>query len=92
MAARGVALRLRTPSIVRPEERRHLDKWLALDLPILSGHLGLVAELSRAGRDVSADYAVNCFNQHTAAELFRLGARRIVMSVELTTSETTRMA
>jgi U32 family peptidase len=87
LAARGVALRLRTPSIVRPEERRHLDKWLALDLPILSGHLGLVAELSRAGRDVSADYAVNCFNQHTAAELFRLGARRVVMSVELTTSE-----
>jgi putative protease len=39
------------------------------------------------GRDVVADYAVNCFNQHTAAELFRLGARRIVLSVELTTAE-----
>ena len=87
LALRGVALRLRTPTIVRPEDRRQLDKWLALNLPILSGHLGLVAELSRAGRDVTADYAVNCFNQHTAAEIFRLGARRIVASVELTTSE-----
>ena len=87
LAAGGVSLRLRTPSIVRPEERRSLDKWLALDLPILSGHLGLVSELSRAGSDVTADYAVNCFNQHTAAEIFRLGARRIVLSIELTTGE-----
>ena len=87
LASRGVALRLRTPTIVRPEERRSLAKWFALDLPILTGHLGLVAELARADRDVVADYAVNCFNQHTAAELFRLGARRIVLSVELTTSE-----
>jgi putative protease len=92
LAGRGVALRLRTPSIVRPEERRALAKWLALDLPILSGHLGLVAELARAGRDVTADYAVNCFNQHTAAELFRLGARRIVLSIELTTSELAAVA
>jgi putative protease len=92
LAARGIALRLRTPTIVRPEERRSLDKWLALDLPILTGHLGLVAELGRGGRDVVADYAVNCFNQHTAAELFRLGARRIVLSIELTTSELATVA
>jgi U32 family peptidase len=87
LAAQGVMLRLRTPTIVRPEERRTVQKWLDLGLPILSGHVGLVAELSRAGRDVIADYAVNCFNQHTAAELFRLGARRIALSVELTTDE-----
>jgi putative protease len=87
LAGQGVVLRLRTPTIVRPEERRTLQKWLDLGLPILSGHLGLVAELSRAGRDVIADYAVNCFNEHTAAELFQLGARRIALSVELTTDE-----
>jgi putative protease len=92
LSSRGVSLRLRTPSIVRPEDRRSLDKWLALDLPMLTGHLGLVAELSRAGRDVTADYAVNCFNQHTAAEIFRLGARRIVLSIELTTSELTAVS
>ena len=87
LEARGVTLRLRTPTIVRPTERRAIQKWLDLGLPLLSGHLGLVAELSRAGRDVIADYAVNCFNQHTAAELFRLGARRITLSVELTVEE-----
>jgi len=87
MAGRGITVRLRTPTIVRPEERRALDKWLALGLPVLSGHIGLTAELGRAGRDVTADYAVNCFNQHTAAEVFRLGAGRIVLSVELTTAE-----
>jgi len=92
MAGRGIVVRLRTPTIVRPEERRTLDKWLALDLPALSGHLGLTAELGRAGRDVIADYAANCFNQHTAAELFRLGARRIVLSVELTTAELTAVS
>lgn len=85
--ARGAQLRLRTPTIVRPEDRPELDKWLTLDLPLLSGHVGLVAELSRAGRDVVADYAVNCFNPHTAAELFRIGARRITASVELTADE-----
>ena len=92
LAGRGIVLRVRTPTIVRPEERRALGKWLALDLPILTGHLGLVAELGRAGRDVVADYAVNCFNQHTAAELFRLGARRIALSIELTTSELAAVA
>ena len=87
LAARHITLRLRTPTIVRPAERRALDRWLALDLPLLSGHIGLVTELSRAGRDVVADYGVNCFNQHTAAELFRLGASRVTVSIELTTEE-----
>jgi len=85
--SRGKLLRLRTPTIIRPAERRTIDKWLGLGTPILSGHLGLVAELGRAGRDVVADYAVNCFNQHSAGELFRLGARRIVLSIELTARE-----
>ena len=87
LSSAGKTLRIRTPTIVRPGERKPLDKWLALGTPIVSGHLGLVAELARAGRDVVADYAVNCFNQHTAAELFRLGARRIVPSIELTVEE-----
>jgi U32 family peptidase len=87
LRSRGVRLRLRTPTIVREEERRTLDKWLALDLPLLSGHLGLVAELAAKGSDVIADYATNCFNSHTAAEYFRLGASRIVASIELTATE-----
>jgi U32 family peptidase len=87
LATQGVSLRIRTPTIVRPDERRFLQKWLDLGLPILTGHLGLVAELGREGRDVVADYALNAFNAHTAAELFRRGARRVVASVELTTDE-----
>ena len=87
LRASGVQLRLRLPSIVRPEERKSLDKWLNTGLPLSTGHLGLVGELGGAGRDIVADYAVNCFNQHTAAEVFSLGASRIVLSVELTTEE-----
>ena len=87
LSARGVRLRLRTPTIVRPEDRKGVRKWFELDLPILTGHLGLVAEFARAGRDVVADYAVNVFNAHTAAEIFALGARRVVASVELTAEE-----
>lgn len=83
----GVSFRLRTPTIVRPDERKTLDKWLALELPLLSGHLGLVREQSALGRDVIADYANNVFNPHTAAFLFSLGASRIVPSVELTLNE-----
>ena len=92
LSAAGKTLRLRTPTIVRPAERKTLDKWLALGTPVVSGHLGLVAELAREGRDVVADYAVNCFNQHTAAEVFRLGARRIVPSIELTLEEMAQVA
>jgi len=92
LGAHGVTLRLRTPTIVRPEERRVVDRWLGLGLPILSGHLGLVAELGQAARDVTADYAVNVMNQHTAAQIFRLGARRLVLSVELTADEMTQVA
>jgi putative protease len=87
LRSRGVSFRLRTPTILRQEERRTIDKWLALDVPLLSGHLGLVAELAAKGRDVVADYAVNCFNSHTAAEYFRLGASRIITSIELTAAE-----
>ena len=92
LAASGIPLRIRTPTIVRPEERHGIRKWLELGLPLLSGHLGLVAELAREGRDVVADYAVNCFNAQTAAELFRLGASRITASVELTVDEITQVA
>jgi putative protease len=87
LASRNVAFRLRTPVIVRPEDRKTIEKWLALDVPFLTGHLGLLAELSRAGRDVVGDYALNVFNQHTAAEMFRLGAKRLTLSIELTTRE-----
>ena len=87
LGEQGITLRLRTPTIVRPEERKVVDKWLGLGLPILSGHLGLVAELGQAGRDVTADYGVNVMNQHAAAQIFKLGARRLVLSVELTVDE-----
>ena len=91
LSARGIGLRLRTPTIVRPEERASLDKWIALDTPLLSGHLGLVAEFGAAGRDIIADYGVNAFNPRTAEELFALGARRITASVELTADEIERL-
>ena len=87
LAEQGISLRLRTPSVVRPEERRSIQKWLDLGLPLLSGHLGLVAEFGGEGRDIVADYAVNCFNAHTAHEFFAMGARRITASVELTADE-----
>ena len=87
LAERGVSLRLRMPTIVRPEERPSLDRWLAAALPLQTGHLGLLAEWGADGRDVVADYAVNCFNVPTAAEYFRLGASGIVLSVELTADE-----
>ncbi|HET9948532.1 MAG TPA: DUF3656 domain-containing protein [Longimicrobiales bacterium] len=92
LAARGVPLRLRTPTIVRPGERAGLDRWLALGTPVQSGHLGLVAELGRGGRDVVADYGTNCFNALTAAELFRLGARAVTLSVELSAAEMAEVA
>jgi len=87
LSTMGATLRLRTPTIVRPDERKRLDKWLALDLPVLTGHLGLVAERGGAGGDVVADYAVNAFNAHTAALLFELGAARVTASIELTVDE-----
>src|SRR5690606_10112006 len=64
-----------------------LDKWLTLGFPLLTGHLGLAGELASAGNDVVAGYAVNCFNQHTPAELFGRGMRRVTASVELTADE-----
>ena len=85
--AQGLTMRLRLPSIVRPEERRTLQKWLDLGLPLLTGHAGMAVELAAEGRDVVADYAVNVFNQHTAAEFLQRGIRRVGLSVELTVDE-----
>lgn len=87
LSGAGIALRLRTPTIVRPEERRTLDKWLNLQLPVLSGHAGLAVELAADGRDVAADYAINVFNARTAAEFFSRGITRLAASVELTLDE-----
>lgn len=87
LAQAGVTLRLRTPTIVRPEDRRAASKWLGLMLPIQTGHLGLLAELGAEGRDVIGDYALNVFNQHAAAEYFALGASRLTLSVEHTVEE-----
>ncbi len=87
LAQQGVSLRIRTPTIVRPEERKSVSKWLSLMLPVQTGHLGFLAELSREGRDVIGDYALNVFNQHTAAEMFALGARRLTLSIEHTVEE-----
>ena len=87
LATLSVALRLRTPTIVRSEERKFVSKWLGLMLPVQTGHLGLLAELAAEGRDVTGDYALNVFNQHTAAEYFALGARRLTLSVEHTVDE-----
>jgi putative protease len=91
LAASGVGVRLRMPTIVRPEERRRLDKWLGLGLPLQTGHVGLLAEWAAEGRDVVGDYAVNAFNPHTAAFLRELGASRVVASIELTTAELTEL-
>ena len=87
LAFTGVSLRIRTPTIVRPEERQSVSKWLSLMTPIQTGHLGLLSELAAEGRDVIGDYALNVFNQHTAAEIFALGARRLTLSVEHTVEE-----
>jgi U32 family peptidase len=91
MSERGIPVRLRLPTIARPADRRLLEKWLGLDTALITGHLGLVAEFARQ-RDVVADYGVNCFNPFTAAELFRLGAQRVVLSVELTGAEMGQVA
>lgn len=87
LSASGITLRIRTPTIVRPEDRAAASKWLGLMLPVQTGHLGLLAELAREGRDVTGDYALNVFNQHTAAEYLSLGARRLTLSVEQTVEE-----
>jgi U32 family peptidase len=92
LAASGVVLRIRTPTIVRPEDRRGTEKWLGLMLPIQTGHLGLLAALSAEGRDVVGDYALNVFNQHTASEYLSLGASRLTLSVELTVDEMLRVS
>src|SRR5205085_2669459 len=46
LSERGVRLRVRTPTIVRPEDRKHIEKWLAHGTPLASGPLGMVAELA----------------------------------------------
>jgi putative protease len=92
LGGRGTNVWLRLPTIVRPEERDALDKWLDLGLPVVTGHLGLARELAAAGRRVTADYAVNCFNQHSAAVMFSFGIERIILSVELTGGEMSQIA
>ena len=69
-----------------------MDKWLALGLPVMTGHIGLLAELGALGHDVVGDYALNAFNQHAAGELFALGARRLTLSIELTADEMTAVS
>src|SRR4029077_8521127 len=67
LSQRGVTLSLPTPTIVSPADRKHVEKWLALGTPLVSGHLGMVAELAAEGRYVVAGFAVKIFQHHHAA-------------------------
>jgi len=91
LGTEGIVLRLRTPTIIRPADFPALEKWLGTGLPLLSGHVGLACQLASDGRDVVLDYAANSFNQHTAAEYFARGVRRVTASVELTETELRNM-
>ena len=89
---RGVTLRLRTPTIVRPEDRKSIQKWLDLGLPDPQRTSRARRRAARARADVVGRLRARMSSiAHTAAEIFRLGAQRIVASVELTTDELSQL-
>jgi putative protease len=86
-AGAGCGARLRRPTTRSPARSAGAREVLALELPLLSAprHRRRVRAL---GRDVIADYAVNAFTQHTAADALPAGrVGDTSLSVELTADE-----
>ncbi len=64
----------------------------ALGLPLVAGHLGVIAAGRAAGLRVIADASCNIFSTRTLAELGRLGAEAGVVSLECSSREIARLA
>ena len=85
--ARDEHLWLRHPAVSAPSP--HLA---ALGLPVVAGHLGVLAAARAAGLPVIADVALNVFNLETLALLATRGAQAAVISLELSGREIARLA
>jgi hypothetical protein len=78
---------LRHPAVCAPSP--HLA---ALGLPVVAGHLGVLAAARAAGLPVLADAALNVFNLETLHQLAASGATAAVISLELSGREIARLA
>ena len=64
----------------------------ALGLPVVAGHLGVLADATAAGLAVVADAPLNVFSTVTAQALAALGAQAVVISLECSSREIARFA
>jgi putative protease len=64
----------------------------ALGLPVVAGHLGVIAAASRLGLPVTADLFCNVFSSETLLALGELGARAAVISLECSSREVARLS
>ena len=64
----------------------------AIGLPVVAGHIGVIAAARAAGLAVVADVSCNAYSTETLAALHALGAEAAVLSLELSAREIGKLA
>ena len=89
----GIAVRVASPRILKPEEDRIVDFLLRLDAPLLVRSTGLLHKLHGRGlRDLIGDFSLNTANSITANELLGRDLVRITPTHDLNAAQITALA
>lgn len=54
---------------------------------VVAGNLGILSEAKKLGLDVISDFSLNAFNSLSLSVLEKLGAKRVILSTELTLNQ-----
>ncbi len=91
--AAGIAARVASPRVLKPQEQRIVNFLLRLDCPILVRSGGLLEALQgRHQHPLIGDFSLNVANQLSADTYFKLGVDRITPTHDLNADQISRLA
>jgi U32 family peptidase len=89
----GIAVRVATPRIIKPEEGRILEFLLRLECPLLVRAAGLLDDLrDRPHAPLTADFSFNAANSISADSFLKMGIERITPTHDLNAEQIAALA
>lgn len=91
--AAGIAVRVASPRVLKPQEQRIVNFLLRLDCPIVVRSSGLLEALQgRHQHPLIGDFSLNVANQLTADTFFKLGISTITPTHDLNADQISNLA
>ncbi|MFN0106202.1 MAG: DUF3656 domain-containing protein [Bryobacteraceae bacterium] len=90
--AAGMAVRVASPRVLKPEESRIVQFLLSLDCPILVRATGMLHTLEKSGRTLIGDFSLNAANALSAAAYLEMGLARLTPTHDLNAAQIAALA